>query len=155
MARLSHAERVRAFGQPCQGSYRRWVDTPFGLRVACHELVVDRFLDACAEAKRRSSWVPERWDSYACRKIRGSSAYSLHSWPLAWDLFDRPYPEPVDVWGPTNAPDADFLAAFRDLGFTPGADFSRRKDHPHIEWAAAPPGDDIEAPYEESLLLWA
>lgn len=142
MSRLSHTQRVAAFGPPCEAHYRRRVTTPWGISVLCHEAIVSRFLSACELASERSRWVPRRIDHYVCRQIRGSDTWSLHAWPLAWDLFDRPYPEPVDVWGSANAPDAAFRSAFADEGFALGADFARRKDYPHIEWASAPPGGD-------------
>jgi hypothetical protein len=151
--RISYAERDRIFGRP--GSVaRQQVTTPWGLRVWCHELLAGRFLAACQLADRVSRWKPARIDSYAYRDVRGSTSPSLHSYALAWDFFDRPYPQPVDVWGPTNAPTRDFRDAFTAFGFALGADFTTRKDYPHIEWCAGrplaitavPPAPDSSAP---------
>lgn len=138
MSRISETERRRIFGNPC-GRYQTVV-TPWNLSVICHPLLVDRFRMACDAANIQSAWKPRRIDSYNCRTIRGSSAYSLHAYGLAWDFFDRPYPQPVDVWGPANAPDLTFRNAFKRLGFSAGADFVTRVDYPHIEWADGQPG---------------
>lgn len=100
----------------------------------CHGGVVGRFEWACDLAYRQSDWVPRRIDSYNARRVRGSRSISRHAAALAWDFFDRPLPNPVDVWGRTNAPDDAFLEAFRQAGFRLGGTFSRRPDWPHIEW---------------------
>lgn len=136
-ARLSTAERNRLFGRP--GSSLVYVRTPWGLTVACHPKVANRFRLACQRAAATSTWRPRRIDGFNLRTIRGTSTPSLHSYGLAWDFFNKPFPQPVDVWGQTNAPPAGFRAAFRSQGFFLGADFSGRKDIPHIEWATAPP----------------
>lgn len=139
MSRLTDAARRQTFGPPCTAKNLVTVTTPWGIRTRAHRLVADRFLYACELAAGVSGWVPARIDSYACRTIRGATSTSLHSFGLAWDLFDRPLPQPVDVWGPTNAPDAEFRAAFAAAGFTLGAEFKTRRDVPHIEWAAGLP----------------
>lgn len=140
--RISYAERARIFGAPGHVA-RRQVTTPWGIVVSCHELIVDRFVTACHHARYASSWTPRRIDSYNYRLVRGSTSASLHGWALAWDFFDRPYPEPVDVWGPKNAPDKAFRDAFATHGFALGADFHTRQDWPHIEWCDGLPAVDI------------
>lgn len=139
MSRLSTAQRTRTFGSPCKVDNLVTVLTPWGIKTRAHRLVADRFLFACSLAVEGSLWAPRRIDSYACRTIRGSVATSLHAWGLAWDFFDRPLPQAVDVWGYGNAPDEDFRDAFATAGFYLGADFTSRKDVPHIEWAAGAP----------------
>ena len=118
------------------------IRTPWGLNVVCHQLIAKRFAAACEEANRVSTWKPRRIDSYASRPIRGSSTLSLHARAMAFDFFNRPLPQPVDVWGPTNAPDKPFRDAFKRHGFALGAEYRNRKDYPHIEWADVPPSED-------------
>ena len=151
MGRISNAERSHLFGPPGDRSQLVTVDTPWGIRVAVHEKIAATFVAACREADRRSRWKPRRIDSFNPRPIRGSTAWSIHSWALAFDFFATGpnVPPPGGVWTPANGVPADFASAFTDLGFTWGATFSR-KDVPHIEWAAAPPtgtptdeGDDL------------
>lgn len=138
---IGTAERIRLFGQPGDRSRITTVRTPWGITVSVHRDVKARFLDACRAADAKSSWRPRRIDSLAVRKIRGGSDWSLHSWAMAWDFFSSGpgVPPPGGVWGPTSAPDAAFRAEFGRLGFRLGADYSGRKDYPHIEWVAAPP----------------
>lgn len=73
------------------------------------------------------------------RPIRGGSEWSLHSFGLAWDIFESGpgVPPPGGVWAETSAPSPAFRQAFKDQGFYLGAEFSSRKDYPHIEWAAS------------------
>lgn len=145
-ARISENERRRLFGQPCDRPAYVVVATPWGLNVVCHPIIASRFALACDTAHCATDWQPRRIDSYACRTVRGAASTSLHGYALAWDFFDKKYPEPVDVWGPTNAPPVEFLRVFADLGFFPGADFQTRKDWPHIEWAAGLPAPLVIAP---------
>lgn len=145
MTRISYDERIRIFGQPGRVA-RQQVTTPWGLRVWCHELLSGRFLAACHLADRVSSWKPRRIDSFNYRPVRGSSSPSLHGFACAWDFFDRPYPEPVDVWGAANAPTRDFREAFKAFGFALGAEFTSRPDVPHIEWAAGRPAPITAVP---------
>lgn len=135
MARITASQRNKIFGAACTPRNLVTVNTPWGLRARAHSLVAERFLYACELAAETSGWVPLRIDSYACRQVRGSTATSLHSYALAWDFFNRKYPDGVDVWGPANAPPAPFRAAFKQAGFALGAEFTSRKDYPHIEWA--------------------
>lgn len=137
--RISDSQRRRIFGAPGRPELHVMVMTPWGLKVRTHRLVAARFLAACEVAHGASSWKPKRIDSYANRTVRGSTSVSLHAYALGWDFFNRAYPEPVDVWGPTNAPDRAFRDSFSRLGFAIGADFTRRRDVPHIEWAAGTP----------------
>lgn len=139
MSRLTTAQRTKAFGAPCKPENLVTVLTPWGIKARAHRLVADQFLHACDLAAGASSWEPRRIDSYACRTVRGSVATSLHAYGLAWDLFDKPLPQAVDVWGPTNAPDDKFLGAFSVAGFYLGADFTTRRDVPHVEWATGVP----------------
>lgn len=139
MARLSDSSRRKVFGAPCTVKNLVTVVTPWGVKVRAHQLVAARFAHACSLADAISPWVPARIDSYACRQVRGSTSTSLHAYGLAWDFFDLPLPQPVDVWGPVNAPPDDFLEVFAATGFTLGRDFSGRSDVPHIEWAAGRP----------------
>lgn len=149
MTRISDTQRRKVFGLPCSPRVHVVVETPWGIRVRCHRLVADRFLYACRLAVSASEWRPKRIDSYACRAVRGTNTTSLHAYALAWDFFDRPLPEAVDVWGATNAPDPPFRDAFTKAGFVAGATFTSRKDYPHIEWAAGVPTkvpDGVQAP---------
>ena len=146
MARITNDERTRIFGAPCNtGNHRNYL-TPWGIRTVCHFLVLPRFAAACDLAKRASSWVPRRIDAYACRNIRDSDEWSIHSWAMAWDFFATPpgIPPPGGVWTPDNGVPPEFAAAFVRYGFTWGANFQRR-DVPHIEWAGGRP-DPITAP---------
>jgi len=137
--RLSDAQRRQVFGAPCVTRNLVTVVTPWGMRVQAHHLVAERFLYACRTAHQIARWTPRRVDSYACRTIRGSTAMSLHSYGLAWDWFNLALPQPVDVWGPVNAPDRDFRAVFKQAGFSLGSEFTSRQDYPHIEWAGGLP----------------
>lgn len=141
MARITEAERRRTFGDPCTTSNLRTYLTPWGLRVQVHSLVVQRLAAACDLAKRSSSWVPRRADSYSCREIRGATVWSLHAYGLAWDWFATPpgVVPPGGVWEPDDAVPPHFAAAFEHFGFTWGATFTR-PDVPHIEWADGRPG---------------
>lgn len=133
-------------GGHCETSRLTSFETPWGLTVTVNKAVLDRFEAACEKAevknkrraqKGRKTWRPKRIDSYNCRQIRGSSSWSRHAYGCAWDFFDKPYPQSVDVWGPTNAPPAWFRRCFTDLGFTAGASWISRKDYPHIEWSGS------------------
>ncbi len=146
MSRISETERRRIFGAPCTSSNYTTYTTPWGMRVTVHKMVLPTFAAACELAKRTSDWVPRRIDSYNCRPIRGSSAWSLHSYGLAWDFFDTAPGASTDVWGATNAPSPSFRAAFKYHGFYLGAEFTSRKDYPHIEWASGKPGAVPSAP---------
>ncbi len=138
MARISPAEREHNFGPHCAPGTYMHVRTPWGLTALVHPLIVGRFQAACERAERQSHWKPARIDSYNCRPIRGHPGeWSLHSYGLAWDFFDKLVP--ITVWGPADAPDPAFRSAFEQLGFTPGATFTDRPDWPHIEWAAGRP----------------
>lgn len=140
-ARLGTADRIRYFGQPGDRQRTTTITTVFGIPVTLNMLIVEQFKAATAEAMKVSTWRPRRIDSYNVRKIAGSSDWSLHSFGLAFDIFSSApgvYP-PGGVWAETSAPDKAFRDAFKRHGFHLGADFSRRKDYPHIEWAAAPP----------------
>lgn len=121
---------------PCRPSERTTYTTPWGIKVQVNEEVLPRFRKACEKAAREASWKPRRIDSYNCRAIRGSTRYSRHAYAAAWDFFDRPYPQPVDVWGSDNAPTAEFARCFEAYGFTWGARWTSRKDYPHIEWSS-------------------
>jgi len=121
---------------PCRPSERTTYTTPWGISVQVNKELLPRFREACERASRNSRWKPRRIDSYNCRAIRGSTRYSRHAYAAAWDFFDRPWGQPVDVWGSANAPPADFARCFEALGFTWGARWTSRKDYPHIEWSA-------------------
>lgn len=138
---VGQAERIRLWGQPGDAARITQVTTPWGITVSVHRDLANTFLAACNAAKAASSWVPKRIDSYNKRPIRGGSEWSLHSWALAWDFFSSPpgVPPPGGVWAATSAPDAAFRNAFAAFGFRLGANYSGRKDYPHIEWVAAPP----------------
>lgn len=141
MARLTEAERTRYFGVPCTQSNFVLVTLPWGMRVQCHRVVENVLITAANEAARSTKWRPLRADSFACRKTRGASSWSLHAFGLAWDFFATPpgMAPPGGVWTPDNGVPAGFAQPFEDRGFTWGAKFSR-VDVPHIEWAGPPPG---------------
>lgn len=122
-----------AVGLPCASVNFTSFQTPWGLTVTVNKAVLPRFKAACEEASEHP-WKPKRIDSYNCRQIRGSSSWSRHAYAAAWDFFDKPYPQPVDVWGPTNSPPASFAAIFEKYGFTWGGHWTRQ-DWPHIEWS--------------------
>lgn len=136
---VDYPTRTRIFGVPGTQSSLVLVTTPWGLKARVHHLIAERFLAAATLAHARSSWTPKRIDSYAPRKVRGSTAVSLHAYGLACDWFDLPLTQTPDIWGPTNAPDQTFRRAFAELGFRLGADYQGRKDYPHIEWAGGVP----------------
>jgi hypothetical protein len=139
--RIGTTERRRLFGEPGDRSRTRTVRTPWGISVTVNDAVESRFSRACRLANERSSWRPRRIDSYAVRPVRGSSDWSLHAFGLAWDFFSSApgVPPPGGVWAETSAPDAAFRQAFYEVGFHLGANFTTRKDYPHIEWASPPP----------------
>lgn len=131
-------------GNPCLPVNFASYKTPWGLTVTVHKAVLPRFKKACRKARRHSAWrrsigrpgwKPRRIDSYNCRQIRGSSSWSRHAYACAWDFFDRPWPEAVDVWGNKNSPPPWFARIFKRYGFTWGGDWTSRKDYPHIEWS--------------------
>lgn len=138
--RLTTTQRTRYYGRAGDESCLVTVLTPWGLRVRCHRLVLNPFIDACNEASKVSRWVPQRIDSYAHRTVRGSRSTSLHSWGLAWDFFatEPGVVPPGGVWKPANTVTVDFARPFINRGFTWGATFSRQ-DWPHIEWAGPLP----------------
>ena len=107
---------------------------PKPITVWVHAAIADRFQKACLSADKHSTWKPQRIDSYNDRNIRGSLSKSQHAFALAWDFFDKPFGEPVDVWGAKNAPDIAFVRAFENWGFRAGRRWTGRKDYPHIEW---------------------
>lgn len=125
-----------SIGSPCSTANYNPYRTPWGLTVTVNKAVAPRFRAACDEAANHP-WKPKRIDSYVCRQIRGSSSWSRHAYAAAFDFFDRPYPEPVDVWGTGNSPPASFAAIFKKYGFSWGGDWSGRSDYPHIEWASS------------------
>jgi hypothetical protein len=142
-SRLSTSDRIRYFGQPGDRQRATTMTMPNGVKAIVHVLIIEQFRAAAAEAFRVSKWRPVAVDrngtigNYAARPIRGGTDWSLHSFGLAFDFFNTP--NPGDVWGPKHAPDKAFRDAFKRHGFHLGAEFSRRKDYPHIEWASAPP----------------
>lgn len=144
--RLSNDERETVFGKPCDTVRFQQYTTPWGITVSVHQLVAQRFREACEDAAKLS-WKPLRIDSYACRAIRDSSSTSLHAWALAWDFFSSPpnVPPPGGVYAPDAAPSAEFRQAFKDRGFYLGAEFHSRPDFPHIEWASGIPMVDLAA----------
>lgn len=123
-------------GSPCVTASYTSYRTPWGLSVTINKALVPRFRAAC-EMAYEHAWKPKRIDSYVCRKIRGSDSYSRHAYAAAFDFFDKPYPQPVDVWGPTNAPPQSFAGIFKSYGFIWGGDWGGRADHPHIEWSSS------------------
>ena len=133
-------------GSPCDASRLTSYTTPWGLTVTVNKAVERRFREACNKAFNKSKWrrrtgrkgwVPKRIDSYNCRQIRGSSSWSRHAYGAAWDFFDRPWPEPVDVWGNDNSPPEWFANCFKQYGFTWGGDWQSRPDFPHLEWSGS------------------
>ena len=60
---LTTSQRDRAFGTHCKVE-RTQVLTPWGDKVWVHDLLVPRFVEACARAWREV-WDPFRIDSYA------------------------------------------------------------------------------------------
>ncbi len=141
--RINTPERIRLFGQPGDRARTTTVTMPNGVKAIVHVLIADQFRAAMNDAWASSRWRPvgvtkdNTIGNYVVRNVRGSSDLSLHSFGLAFDFFN--VRNPADVWGPQNAPDAAFREAFKRHGFHLGAEFSRRKDFPHIEWASAPP----------------
>lgn len=136
--RLNHLQRVQYYGQPCSG--HRPVATVWGLRVPFLEPVWAEFVRACQEAASRGCRPPLRIDSYSCRRIAGTSSWSLHSWPLAFDAFMTPpgVAPPGGVWTPDDALDPVLVSTFERRGWTWGGRWGRR-DTPHFEWAGPPP----------------
>lgn len=146
MARLTQVHRVKHFGNPGQKSAMSWVRTPWTdpldgdhLYVWVHDLIREPLLHSMAHAVR-PAWTPQRIDSLAIRKIRGSTQWSLHSWGLAFDFFATPRDvnPPGGVWKPDDHVTQDFAEAFEQHGFTWGRRWER-EDWPHIEWAGPPP----------------
>lgn len=120
--------------------------TIWGTTITINKALLPRWRQAekRAEAKaakkrlrKRASYRPRRTDSYNCRPIRGSSSWSRHAYGAAVDMFNRPYPEPVDVWGNGNSPPRWFVRPFKKLGFSWGGDWISRKDYPHLEWSSS------------------
>ena len=138
--RINDAQRIVHFGEPGTTSNQETYETPWGITVTVHKVIKDQFAAGCEAADKASKWKPKRIDSYAKRRIRGGSGWSLHSWPLAWDIFATGpnVPPPGGVWDPDNGVPEDFGKAFEDLGFTWGKRWDR-VDVPHIEWADVPP----------------
>lgn len=140
--RITYDQRTTHFGQPGDPARRKQVTTPWRITVTCHAEVAARFLAACEEAKAASDWRPRRIDSYNKRYIAGTTTWSLHSWPLAWDIFATPpnVPPPGGVRDPVNGVHEDFGRVFERWGFTWGKRWTGRNiDVPHIEWASYPP----------------
>jgi hypothetical protein len=137
--RISNAERARLYGPHGDPVRYASYQTPWGIKVRVHQLVLPRFKAACARAHRESRWRPRQIGSYVDRPIAGTNTWSLHAWALAWDFFDVPFGAPIDAQGTRNAPDAAFRNAFKAEGFYLGFDFKGNFDAPHIEWASAPP----------------
>lgn len=151
---ITDAARSRIYGPPGKVD-KVTITTPWGIKVACHRLIVDVFLDACQEAHDTVTWQPRRIDSYNPRPIRGTEndddpQWSLHAWALAFDFFATPpgIPPPGGVWTPDDAVPATFAACFTRRGFRWGATFKRR-DVPHIEWPAGLP--DNVTPAEDDM----
>lgn len=138
---ISYSERDTIFGRHGDRTRTTQVTTPWGISVTVNKVIREKFLDACNAAAAASSWRPHRIDSYADRPIRGGTEWSLHSYGLAWDFFasDPGVPPPGGVWAETSAPPPAFRNAFAAKGFRLGANYSSRKDYPHIEWAAGAP----------------
>lgn len=155
-ARISYAERHRIFGRPCVEQNMVTVMTPWGMRARVHKLIAPLFLDACHHAAADvPEWRPQRCDSYVCRKIRGGTDHSLHSYGLAHDWFATPpnVPPPGGVWTPDNGVPISFARPFLERGFTWGATFERI-DVPHIEWCGGrPPHRPSPIPVRQPLTL--
>lgn len=137
---------------PCTPSELTTYQTPWKKNkdeycvVTINKALLPKFKRACEKAHSKNKWrkrlgrstyYPRRVDSYNCRKIRGSSAWSRHASGAAFDFFNKPYPEPVDVWGNTNSPPEWFANCFKKEGFTWGGDWTGRPDFPHIEWSSS------------------
>lgn len=146
MSRISQPARAKAFGSPGDITYLRHIPTPWmkpgtnkHLYVHAHVLIADLLLHCFAHAVR-PAWTPRRVDSYAPRKVRGSTNWSLHSWGLAFDFFVTPpgVKPPGGVWTPDNPVTPEFAQAFTSHGFTWGNEWTR-KDLPHIEWSGGVP----------------
>lgn len=118
----------------------------WGQRVVVHPRLHRLFVTTCVAAHQALNAagagleVPQRVDSYACRPIRGSRAWSMHAYGLAWDMFRTPpgVPPPGGVWTPTARLHPAFIATFERAGFTWGGRWTRR-DEPHFEWGRSPP----------------
>ena len=145
MARLTERRRSQLYGPACARSQLLTCEL-FGLQVVVHRLLHRHLIhtmraahqaivDADADHTR-----PLRIDSYNCRRIAGTTSWSLHARGLAWDVFRTPpgVEPPGGVYTPTAALHPAFVAAFEAAGFTWGGRW-RRPDRPHFEWPAAPP----------------
>lgn len=80
------------------------------------------------------------WDGcFNIRKIRGRTAWSLHSWGLACDMnaFSNPLGMTVEqIQAKGLVPFSEkYLQCFRDAGFVCGGDWSTRPDRMHAELA--------------------
>lgn len=126
-----------AIGPPCDSSRLTTYRTPWGITVTVNKAVKRRFVVACKRA-HKAKWDPKRIDSYNCRTIRGSTAYSRHASGCAWDFFytGPGVPPPGGVWKPTDTFRYNFALCFTDLGFTWGSEW-QRQDWPHIEWSGS------------------
>lgn len=103
------------------------------LTVWVNQSVAGHLVRTASYVRKNHLWSPSRMDSYNHRLIQGTTTWSLHSAGLALDVFDRPWPQPIDPRGPTNAPPSMWLRLWRDCGWDLGKDF-RNPDWPHIEW---------------------
>lgn len=142
---MNTTQRTRIFGPPC--SMNRLVRAElWGQRVLVHVLLHDHLIHTARAAHEALNAVgahlalPKRIDSYNCRRIAGSSSWSLHAWGLAFDIFRTPpgVPPPGGVYTPTLALHPAFIDAFEDHGWRWGGRWAR-PDRPHFEWNGVPP----------------
>lgn len=138
----TQAQKTAWYGKPMSNLIRwqtPWTrigsdGKPKPIAVYIRKEILPVFAAACTEAKATCAWTPLRIDSAVDRPVRGQTVKSQHAYGLAFDFFDKPFPQPVDIWGSKNAPGVKFRAVFKRHGFTAGADWKTRQDFPHIEW---------------------
>lgn len=144
MAAISPRTRNEVYGYPCS-SGRRVTAEVWGQRVQVHHLIHNHFVRTCIAAHHalnlagKGHLYPKRVDSFVCRRIAGSSSWSLHAYGLAWDMFLTPpgVPPPGGVWTPDHELPHEFVRAFIAAGFTWGGTWTRR-DTPHFQWDSLP-----------------
>lgn len=138
---------TRGFGAPCDEADFTQVAI-FGRSRAWNRGAVLPLRAAVALARAWSGYVPREVQTYACRRIAGSSTWSHHAWALAVDFDPADNAYGRDPAGTLVGSHPEFIRAFERVGFVWGGRWST-PDPMHFEWdgprmrheANVPPGE--------------
>lgn len=141
MLRLGQDDRIKKYGPPRSeraraAVVRRVLINPATLTQIpfwVHAKIADRVVHAFTEASLIWDEWPSEIQGYNIRTIAGSKAWSLHSWALAWDVFDDDGRNRDPKTGRSTMSPNWFKSAAKHGELVWGGDF-RTPDPHHIEF---------------------